>query len=495
MKRLVSARVLGLASGRPRFGRATTRIWISTILLFVVFALALATVASYGAQESSSSDVADVAAKNRWTGEANAKTVNASCASYNGTNSDNYLMLTDYDFSIPTTARIDGVVVDLTMGSTVSARTLTVQLVVTGSPAGDALTSSATAANCGACGVVTLGASDDQWGNSLTPALVNRTDFGIRIVSSTNAGTSYVDGAKITVYYTTQSITVRKVLSGTAPGADWQFTGGLGTFTINKAGGTQAFSDLAANTYTITETAKPGYTCSSACSGGETGDRSITVDLYRGDDLTVTFTNVAGGSITVKKVVVGAAPTTNWSFNGGTGIGAFTLPSGGGETTFSNLPIGSYAIVETAKTEYACESRTLPDGESGGATMLVELHSGDNLTVTFTNTKVGQCGCPNSFYSTGMWADLVDPDTETAAAYNGNLTCASVHHIRVKTTGEIRRSYLKFNLVGQSGPVTSATLSITKTGGAGGEVGIYGLSAWPDASAPNPAGGFLDTTQ
>lgn len=89
----------------------------------------------------------------------------------------------------------------------------------------------------------------------------------------------------------TGSITVVKQLVGAAPGADWQFTGGLGAFTLPAAGGQQLFSNLAAGSYQIVETATSGYTTTVSCTNGAAGTNSVTVTLNAADNVTCTFVN------------------------------------------------------------------------------------------------------------------------------------------------------------------------------------------------------------
>ncbi len=113
-----------------------------------------------------------------------------------------------------------------------------------------------------------------------------------------------------------------------------------------------------------------------------------------------------------------------------------------------------------------------------------------SLVPLISQTAVA-CTCkpPDIAITDGMWVDKVgEPD----AKYYCGKGDSSKFHIRVKTNGEIRRSYLKFDISGLSTPVVSAKLSINKTGGDGGTVGVYGLSSWSCNSAPGPAG-FLDT--
>ena len=95
--------------------------------------------------------------------------------------------------------------------------------------------------------------------------------------------------------------TIRIVKSTTpAGGTGFQFTdnvpGSGGTFTLND-GGTRTFSSVPAGTYTITESATPGYTltdvrCEDNDSTGNAFARNATVRLQAGEVVTCTFHNL-----------------------------------------------------------------------------------------------------------------------------------------------------------------------------------------------------------
>lgn len=93
------------------------------------------------------------------------------------------------------------------------------------------------------------------------------------------------------------TLTIIKQVVGAAPGADWQFNGTtpLGAFTLPAAGGNKVFTDLAAGSYQVTETAVGGYTTTVACTNGASGSNSVNVNLIEGANVTCTFINTEAG--------------------------------------------------------------------------------------------------------------------------------------------------------------------------------------------------------
>jgi fimbrial isopeptide formation D2 family protein len=178
-------------------------------------------------------------------------------------------------------------------------------------------------------------------------------------------------------------LTIVKDLTGEVPGSDWAYTGDLGAFTLPAAGGSTSAFELEAGSYTVNETTKTGYDVSVTCDNGDGGTTGVTVDLDPGDDVTCTFFNVAQkGSITVIKSLDGAAPAEAWGYTGD--LGSFTLPAAGGQTTESDLDAGTYDVTETTKDGYAV-SVSCDSGETGTASVSVDLDPGENVICTFLN--------------------------------------------------------------------------------------------------------------
>lgn len=158
-------------------------------------------------------------------------------------------------------------------------------------------------------------------------------------------------------------------------------------------------------TYAITETAISGWLLSDLTCSDPTNDTTVlsptvTIDLSSGETVTCNFTNTAlPGSITITKNSVPDDPqdfefaltsaVTNTNFSLDDDPGDATLSN---SQTFSNLPLGSYTVIEGATSGWALTTLTCndPTGDTiiqrnlGKATIVVG--PGENITCNFTNT-------------------------------------------------------------------------------------------------------------
>lgn len=156
-----------------------------------------------------------------WSNPTNIYTVNSSYASATslsvGTFTTNYLKATNFGFSIPGGATIDGIVVEIYRscnGSTeilVPGRTkdVTVSLVKGGTVSGDNKADTVTLwpSPPGSGSYATYGDSTSLWGLSWTDSDINASDFGVVISGSIKRNskstvTAYVDHIRITIHYT-----------------------------------------------------------------------------------------------------------------------------------------------------------------------------------------------------------------------------------------------------------------------------------------------------
>jgi fimbrial isopeptide formation D2 family protein len=179
-------------------------------------------------------------------------------------------------------------------------------------------------------------------------------------------------------------LTIVKDLTGEVPGSNWAYTGSLGAFTLPAAGGSTSSMEVEPGDYTITETTKAGYDVSVSCDDGTNGTaNSVTVNVSSNEDVTCTFFNVAQtGSITVIKSLDGETPDAAWAYTGD--LGSFTLPASGGQQLFDDLAAGQYDIAETTKDGYAV-SVSCDSGETGSASVSVDLDPGEDVVCTFLN--------------------------------------------------------------------------------------------------------------
>lgn len=126
--------------------------------------------------------------------------LSASCATNaGGASGSDYLVASKFGMSIPADATVDGVL--LQVGQGVAAGTVTVQLQ---NDAGSLFGSSKSYTATSTYSVVSAGSSSDKWGATVTPAIVNDADFGVRIWNTT-AFAQRVDAVWLTVYYTEAS--------------------------------------------------------------------------------------------------------------------------------------------------------------------------------------------------------------------------------------------------------------------------------------------------
>jgi predicted outer membrane repeat protein len=178
------------------------------------------------------------------------------------------------------------------------------------------------------------------------------------------------------------TLTIATAVSGMAPPAPWQFSGDLGAFTL--ASNQQVEFTQPADSYTVSQTAQPGYTVTVQCTNGATGTNQVAVALTPGANITCTFTNAAQpATLVIEKVVEGAAPNSDWRYSGD--LGNFTLPAGGGSKSFTP-EAGTVVVVEEAKPDYAGAAEC-DDGTQGAGSVIVELVPGSEVACRFTSIR------------------------------------------------------------------------------------------------------------
>jgi len=123
--------------------------------------------------------------------------------------------------------------------------------------------------------------------------------------------------------------------------------------------------------------------------GGEC-DANGSVTLAAGENKTCTITNTAYGSLTIVK---DAVPNSAQDFSfttTGSGLSNFSLdddadPTLSNTRTFLHLGLGTYGVSETAVTGWDSTSAICSDGSAVNA---INIGDGENVTCTFTNTKL-----------------------------------------------------------------------------------------------------------
>lgn len=154
---------------------------------------------------------------NAWSNPGNAAASDNSRATFTSTGSSNYLKATNFGFSIPAGATIDGIVVEVERSANLSGtggggariEDLIAKLVVGGTVSG---TSKAVGGSANRWPLTaseaykTFGASNDLWGLTLSVSDVNASNFGFVLQATGNlqdgSEIGSVDHIRMTVYYT-----------------------------------------------------------------------------------------------------------------------------------------------------------------------------------------------------------------------------------------------------------------------------------------------------
>ncbi len=189
---------------------------------------------------------------------------------------------------------------------------------------------------------------------------------------------------------------------------DFSFTttgSGLSNFSLDDDGDNgnglsneQTFQLLSSGSYTVTENVPAGWAvtdieCQTA--GGTTfnvSGNSVTINLAGAGSAECTFTDVILGSITVVKDTV-PNDATAFSYTSSTlSPNNFQLDDDGDNgnalsntRAFNNLLPGIYDLAEAANPSY----QSLGVCSDGSPVSAIALDSGENITCTFTNTKLG----------------------------------------------------------------------------------------------------------
>ncbi len=194
-------------------------------------------------------------------------------------------------------------------------------------------------------------------------------------------------------------------------GQDFSFTstGGLSppTFDLDDdADGTlpntQTYSNIAAGSYSVTETAVAGYATSIICDDPDSGSTisggTATIDLDAGETVTCTYTNtLQTGTIEIVKNTVPDGPRDfSFTSTGGLSPSAFDLDDDvdgvlSNVKTFHNVASGSYSVTETMVSGYT-SSLSCVDPDNGtttsGAVATIDLDTGETVICTYTNTAL-----------------------------------------------------------------------------------------------------------
>lgn len=360
-----------------------------------------------------------------------------------GALASDYLDVTTFTFSVPSTQSITGIGVAL-KGYSSSSQTASVQLLAGGSALDPPKTFTLPASDS----ATTLGSSTDSWGASLTPALVNESSFGIRI-QVTGTGTAYLDYVTITLYLTPGANNFNFVHSfQTATGIDY-------TLALDSAGNWW-IENVSENPGELS-LALSGTTANSYGSGTTVYDRAfvtnstLTGSFVTGSDIPRQYNFEGGWWDRITQVGPGAPPSFAASQASGAiaNITAYSVSSNVVTLTANN----SYSA-GTVGTFSGLSSATFLNGQT-----LIVLSTGLSSTqfqVAFTTGNVGTTSDSGSF--TPQYTYPVTSITQPAASSDPS----DPGHLSV--------------MLWSAGPGSTSS---------GNVVTVYYKSSWPPGTSPD----------
>jgi hypothetical protein len=260
----------------------------------------------------------------------------------------------------------------------------------------------------------------------------------------------------------------------------------------------QVFPGLLPGTYGVAEDGETGWALTNiSCPGASAatiGASSVSIELAAGENVTCTFENTQGGSITIVK---DAQPdhAQDFAFTAtGTGVSDVDLDDDGDNAntlknskTFSGLQPGLRTITESAVTDWkitniTCSGKTNStvligaddDFDATDNSVSITLAAGENITCTFENTKKPSVTVEKSVNPTSI------PETGGAVTYT--VTVTNTSGIPVTLTG---LSDNKFDIL----TIQGTTCSVPQPLAASGAGAVYQCSF----SATLPAAEAGDT--
>jgi len=113
-----------------------------------------------------------------------------------------YLKATNFGFSIPEGATIDGIVVEIERKKTADTLNDSSIKIIKSDGSFGTTDKSIGAAWSTTESYISYGANNDLWGESWTATDINDANFGVGISAYSDQGDAYIDHIRITVYYT-----------------------------------------------------------------------------------------------------------------------------------------------------------------------------------------------------------------------------------------------------------------------------------------------------
>jgi outer membrane protein OmpA-like peptidoglycan-associated protein len=219
------------------------------------------------------------------------------------------------------------------------------------------------------------------------------------------------------------SITIEKE-SDVAGSFDFSGDNGIGSFSLSPGAGaagvvSTSFSDLLADTYTITEAAVTGFDLASIDCGSAQGVTTnvsagtATIALSAGENVTCRFVNQQlPGSI---RIVKQTDTDATFSFSGDFAFDISTS-NGSGENDLGSQPAGTYTITEDMLDGFSLDSISCDDPDGGtttdvaSRTATIDLDPDEDIVCTFTNSEL-----------TGSITVVKEADVDDTFSFTGDL--------------------------------------------------------------------------
>ncbi len=415
--------------------------------------------------------------------------------------STNYIQGTNYGFTIPTGAVIDGieVIINRRTSSTAGGRFMSdniVRIVKGGTVSGTnkalpavGYTTTLTTA--------TYGSATDKWGLTWLASDINAANFGaVLSVTANNSLTASVDYIQIRVYYTPaptiSSFTVTNACIGTTPSivitgnhfntaTNVSFNGVSASFTVNSNTQITATLPLGATTGAITVTS-PSGTGTSASNftvnplpvlNPITGNTSVCIGFT-----TALSNSTSGGSWNSASTGVATINSSGVvsSIAAGTSLITYSYTNGNGCTNSVNTTVTVNALPVVSAPASVCIGSTIQLSPNAGGTWvssdntkatidntgLVTGVATGNVTFTFTNSTTNCSNTTNSVSVLSLPAISSEPSAIQIIC-SGNSVSFSV---AATGTGLSYQWYNGVTALSNGGSVsgaTSATLTINPT--------------------------------
>lgn len=308
-----------------------------------------------------------------WTNPNNIKVSDFSFASGNTSNGGQNtaeLYSSNYGFSIPTNATIDGIEVHvIKQGS--PTLDFTAKLTKTANTPIGSDRSSASLWDF-VLNLTKYGGPTDLWGTTWTPAEINSSGFGFAFAAYNQhgGGNADVQYERIMVYYSTPTRSLNSAIIGTndsvtSGGGGFNYIGSAGSgATVTEAAFNQVVPcDMVLSAFNMTIGTAPGVGTSRTWTVRKNGvDTALTLTIAdtatTATDLTHSVSFVAGDLVTLGQTIVGVPTSTgkqSWNLLATSAVGKQPLMGGAGGANQSNSatnygPLGANVNMSTTET-------------------------------------------------------------------------------------------------------------------------------------------------